>query len=1255
MESCVILDFPRGLSASKMLISFQLKSNLGSNTMAAFNEDSGEINGSEGSVSEPNMAIPKAGDQLQELVVILTELQLLKNSQKTSRQLNLPPSEKSAERLEENRDRENQWSFVIEPPAVQPEIMKDSEEIAGAKNINEDSDLSRTAAKLVRDERSSEEELEQAVPQFKQLQQLLFGRDLPEFYSNVLSVQQRLENFERLMSEPTELMNLVKPLISEFLKEQVEVLQSEFRGAIEARDSRIDTRSIEAKLADLENKIADYNTSARWSLSEVEGWPLSEVEGLSDNRPLDNSEELIKLLMPIIGELLNRKVEESKLEIASAIAPTVNQVIHHLNGVDEKVLIIDNKFADLQQRFLAQPQDLVKQLVPIVGELLERKISELKLEVIEAVTPSAQVRIAWVEIEQKVLSIIASRLASQQSQIQQPAEIMALLMPGIVELLNRKIDESKLELKAQIGPLEAAINQQEFAVTLANVETKVNNLQRKQNSQPEEIMARLMPLMIESLNRKIYETKLEVKEAIALAVSAAIDQSGIAAQVLRNETQIVEVQQQVFAEIEGLMARIMPRIVEMLSRKISDAKLEIEAAIAPAVDAIIQNKRIEERLGKIEQKIVAIEHRIYESTDLFTDLLKPLIDELMVSHHAQLEQSVIESILPLLDEVVNYNYKLNDKVASLEGKITNTEWWGSRPDLVVKIKEIFPEMMLRTINESKVAFTETIAPIIDEVINAKTRQNRQSMGIAIAPAIPVGISHRITEAPDEFAKAIAPEIAAAVKHQINLDREAMSDALYPIIGGTILKYLAETMQEINTKLEQAVSVEGITRKVKAKLLLISEAELLMKETTPQTVKAVFLIQKESGLVISGVQQSEQEQLESDMVAGMLTAIRAFVNDCIAQSGNIAEIDAIEYGTSTIILEVAGSCYLAAVMQGETRQWFKYKMREILKKIVQEYGNEIKSFNGDPATVPVEVTSQMQKLIHADVEVKSTNKPPLLLIVGLAALGLIGVPWGINQYRSGVEGKLEADISLALQSAPELSVYRLTADVRDQVVRLSGRVPNQKLRSRAEKIAQQAVPTFRLDNQIIAVEVPPDPVLAEADVKRTVALLNQVESIDISARYVGGKVAVKGSVVRSTDAQKITEAFEKIPGVKSVTNTVRVVIELPSKVMEISIYFDAGAAILNPKEVTQKLNKVKELMQENSANNFRVIGYSDFKSNPGENQKLALSRARNVKAALVKQGIDGNRIQIAATKGRPKGVEENQSLSLSRAVTFEVVK
>ncbi len=1201
--------------------------------MAASNDNSGNIYHSETEVSDATLASPKAGDQLQELLIILTEIQLLKQSKKEPVELKLPPSEKSAERLEEEENRRNQLSFLIESPAVIPEVLNNHEEIPPQRrqSKDEEADLSRIA-NLANNERPSEEDLEKAVEEFKRLQQLLFQRDLPEFYSNIFSVEQRLENFEKLMSEPKELMNLLKPLIPDLVREDLERLKFQLNNAIElASNDKVNRLEVQAKLVDLENQISDFN-----------------------QQQLGNSEQLVKRLMLMVGDLLNRKVEESKLEVTSAIAPTINQVVENQNGLEEQVVIIQEKLATVQQRSQQQPEDIIKQLVPVVSDLLARKISELKLEVVETLAPSVQIRIAWVEIEEKVLSIVERRLATQESPIQTPEEIMAMLMPAITDLLNRKIDESKLEVAAAIEPLiQSAILQREVPGKLSDVESRLNNLQRQQKSQPEEIMARLMPLMIESLNRKIDETKLEVRETIAPAVDIAIQNSGIAAKILQNESKIVEVQQQVLGEIEGLMGRIMPAILEMLSGSIRDAKLEIESAIAPTVDAILHNQKIDERLGKIEQKIVAIEHRIYQSTDLFTDLLKPLIDELMVSHHSQLEKSVIQSILPLLDEVVGYNYNLNSKVEELDRKITDAEWGGDRAELVARIKSIFPEMMIQTINDSRKSFTETIAPIIEEVINTKIRENRQSFGVAMAPAIPVGISHRISEYPDEIAIALAPEMASAIKQQITIKREAMSDALYPIIGSTILKYIGETMREINEKLEQSLSPEAIARKIKAKLQGISEAELLMQATAPLTVKAVFLIHKSSGLLISGVQPPESEELESEMIAGMLTAIRSFVNDCISQSGNLAEIDSVEYGTSSIVLEVAGSCYLAVVIEGGTRQWFKYKMRAIFKNIVQEYGEQIQAFNGDPTRVPPEVNLNLQKLIDTQVKVKPA-KIPILPAIGLAALGFIGVGWGIHQYRSGIAATLEADTNLALQSAPDLSVYRLAADVKDKVLEISGRVPNQKLRVKAEKIAQQAAPKLIIDNKIIAVEVPPDPVLTEADVKRTVALLNKLESINISARYAEGKVAIAGSVSKATDAQKITQAFEKIPGVKSVTNTVGIGTQPPSPPIEVRFYFGAGSAILSPKDVAQKLSKVKEYMEENSTTNLRIIGYSDFKSSPAENQKLALERAINVKAALVKEGINGNRIQVASTKGRPEGVEANQPLWLSRLVVFEVV-
>jgi hypothetical protein len=352
------------------------------------------------------------------------------------------------------------------------------------------------------------------------------------------------------------------------LSGQVRELKSELREAI-APDGilRVNQSEIEAKVVELQNQIAIFS------------------------QQIPDAEGLFKALMPVIEDLLDSKLDESKLEVDSTIVPAVNEVISHQNGLEAKVLSIENQFAIFQQRFQQQPEDLVKQLLPIISESLNRKITELKSELIDAVAPSAQVRIAWVEIEEKVLHIIEERLINQQPQMQKPEEIISLVMPVITELLNGKIEESKLELAAVIEALMVGKSHQEaIQVQLLNVENKVNLVQKKQNSQPEEIMARLMPLMIESLNRKIDETKLEVREAIAPAITEAFQDSGIEARILSNEHQIIEVQQQTIAELEGLMARIMPGITQMLSDKISEARLEIESAIAPAVDAIIQNK-----------------------------------------------------------------------------------------------------------------------------------------------------------------------------------------------------------------------------------------------------------------------------------------------------------------------------------------------------------------------------------------------------------------------------------------------------------------------------------------------------------------------------------------------------------------------------------------------------------------------------------------------------------------------------------------
>lgn len=453
--------------------------------------------------------------------------------------------------------------------------------------------------------------------------------------------------------------------------------------------------------------------------------------------------------------------------------------------------------------------------------------------------------------------------------------------------------------------------------------------------------------------------------------------------------------------------------------------------------------------------------------------------------------------------------------------------------LIVELEEKLANLESQIYQPEKLI--DLLIPVISELLQRKVAQSEQEeIAWAIAPEIAAAIEQQIRLKQNAIANAIAPEMGIAIKQQIMLERDVMVDALYPVIGNTIFKYMAEAIQSINEKIENSLSPQGIIRKLRAKIQGVSEAELILKEAMPNTIRAIFLIHKGSGLVISEVQPGSQK-LESEMVAGMLTAIRSFVNDCIAQSGNVSEVDAIEYGNSKIMLEVAGYCYLAVVIEGEQSKRFIHKMRQALSAIVQSYGEPIESFDGDPATIPEQVNVLLEDLTHTSS--KGKGKSPLSLIVSSIILSLILLPWGIYQYRHAIDSRIEADTALALASTPELAVYRLTVNVDRPNLKLSGLLPNQYLRHKAEQIAKGVAPNLKFDNKILAVDLPPDPLVAAAEVNRVTSILNQMDGIAITAQYAKGLVTVEGTVSNFADAKKITQAFRHIPGARSVTNTV----------------------------------------------------------------------------------------------------------------------
>ncbi len=589
--------------------------------------------------------------------------------------------------------------------------------------------------------------------------------------------------------------------------------------------------------------------------------------------------------------------------------------------------------------------------------------------------------------------------------------------------------------------------------------------------------------------------------------------------------------------------------------------------------------------------------------------------------------------------------KLKEKLQSLEHQIYEPT------EFINLLLPLITEVLTRKVGEAREEVAQAIAPIVAEMIQAKTQQDKEGMSSALAPILPSAVAQQVSNSPGDFARALGPEMGTAIKEQISLERDAMVDALYPVIGSTISKYMAEAIKSINEKVENTLSVEGISRKIRAKMQGVSEAELIFKESMPFTIQAIFLIHKGSGLIISEVQSLESHYLESEMVAGMLTAIRSFVNDCIAQSGDISEIDQIEYGTSKITLEVAGYCYLAAVTQGEQPRSFMQKMRSALGAIVHQHGKSIESFDGDPAKVPEQVQQILESLTELSQPVTQAKpgKPPVaLVLIGLAVVSAIVLPWGLYQYHSGIDRRIEEEISLALASEPELAVYRLVVDANRGTIKLTGRLPNQYLRSKAEQIAKNVQPKLKIQNATIPVELPADPVLAAAEVQRVTNILNQMEGAAIEAKYQAGKVTVQGTVLQEADAREITNAFQQIPGVQSVTNTV----QLQALAIASRVYFEPGSSEFKPGELS-KVNQLKAFLDQYPNKNLRLLGHSDPKGSAKQNQQLALKRASKVKDILVTQGVDSKRVDVTTTKDTPLGVKAEQ-LSLFRCVEFQII-
>jgi outer membrane protein OmpA-like peptidoglycan-associated protein len=681
-----------------------------------------------------------------------------------------------------------------------------------------------------------------------------------------------------------------------------------------------------------------------------------------------------------------------------------------------------------------------------------------------------------------------------------------------------------------------------------------------------------------------------------------------------------------------------------------DEALQVERLLSLLVDLKIIGSSGTSPLKQPDKEELLVHTKTTEKETTEKETAEKILD---TPGHSELEATQFEQLLLNFDDCLDEPVSIERLQKLLLNEQPSQPEQDRSAELVDLLVPWVTELLSQTVVNSQTEVIQALSPIIDRVISDRVTQNQNLMGAALAPAIPSAITQQIADTPEEMSTAIAPAIGKALKKQIEIEQDSIIDALYPIIGGTISKYLAETVRAINRQVEDTFSVDGIKRKIRAKMQGVSEAELILKEAMPFTVQAVFLIQKMSGLVIADIQRTDSQRLESDMIAGMLTAIRSFANDCIVQSSGVSELNEIDYGASKILLEVAGHCYLAIVVCGEPPNSFLPTVRKTFSHLIQEQGAVIEQFDGNPDAVPMKVNTTLEALrdLHAEKQADSKKRPFPLLMAGLTLVSLVVMPFKFFQHRDNVHRHVAQTTTTALLSTPELAVYRLNAEVNSGKLKLSGQVPNILLRQKAEQVASQVTPKeWSIDNQILAVEVPPDPILTSAEVKRVAATFNQTTGIVIATRYTANQVLIEGTISQRADAAVITQAFARIPGVKSVSNTVQV---QPHR-LETRFYFSPASTRLNSSDLSNKVLQVQAFLKQQANTRLNIVGHSQPSGNAIADQSLALKRAQTVQEALIHRGVAPDRLQIAGTITLPSGVDATQPNWLSRCVVLEAI-
>jgi len=465
-----------------------------------------------------------------------------------------------------------------------------------------------------------------------------------------------------------------------------------------------------------------------------------------------------------------------------------------------------------------------------------------------------------------------------------------------------------------------------------------------------------------------------------------------------------------------------------------------------------------------------------------------------------------------------------------------------------------------------------------------------------------------------FTTALTPPIEKAITTSVQRNPKPLADALFPVMGPAIRKAvsagLAGMVESLNRTLEQSLSRRSLQWRIEAWRTGRSFGEVVLLKTLLYRVEQVFLIDRKSGLLLGHAWAESAEMQDADMVSGMLTAIKDFVQD----SFKVASTDSLEVlkvGELSVWIEPGPHAIVAAVIRGSAPAELRGRLQEAVESIHLQFGEVLESFSGD-ASALADAKNTLEACLHT--EYRADEKKPRTLstwvIVSLVVIALLA--WGGFRWRAANRwasylSTLRAEPGIVVVSAEREWGTFVVSGLRDPLARdPASLIPSAGLAP--EDVRGSWTPYYALDPGLV--------------LSRATTVLRPPQGATIAIR--DGVLTVQGDV----PIEWVTEARRTAPLVAGVTSfdaagaLARQTQEAIAGIQGQMLFFARGAASLVPDQdgaLAGLAGRVRALDRIAAATGqgFRieVIGHTDADGVDEANLPLSLARAGVVRAAI----------------------------------------